>query len=175
MLTCLLLSLRLSSRSSPRTGSPAFCRADLRPGRVHSAENCGGSAVAVSCGLSSSWTRMLTCPRCCAVRRQGAARAVLAVMDVSVVMQRRRVSRTVEVPQIQFIAPFEDFQLCNRDWYSVQHWVAVYGGYGGDERGFWAVFFRIFRAPPGCPGVERQFLEPSMTKSSLSSTDLHAN
>ena len=26
-------------------------------------------------------------------------------------------------------------------------------------------FFPHFRAPPGCPGVERQFFEPSMTKS----------
>ena len=44
---CLLLSLFSSSRSSPRTGSPAFCRADHRQGRVDGAENCGGSAVAV--------------------------------------------------------------------------------------------------------------------------------
>ena len=29
--------------------------------------------------------------------------------------------------------------------------------------------FRIFRAPPGYPGVERQFSEPSMAKSSLPS------
>ena len=36
-------------------------------------------------------------------------------------------------------------------------------GYGGDAG------VGIFRAPPGCPGVERQFSEPSMMKSSLSS------
>ena len=40
---------------------------------------------------------------------------------------------------------------------------AVFGGGGGDEG------VGIFRAPPGCPGVERQFSEPSMMKSSLSS------
>ena len=33
--------------------------------------------------------------------------------------------------------------------------------------GFFSGVFRIFRAPPGCPGVERQFSEPSVTKSSL--------
>ena len=32
-----------------------------------------------------------------------------------------------------------------------------------------------FRAPPGCPGVERQFLEPSMAKSSLPSRAPLAN
>ena len=32
----------------------------------------------------------------------------------------------------------------------------VFCGYGVDGWGF-SVFFRIFRAPPGCPGVERQF------------------
>ena len=36
-------------------------------------------------------------------------------------------------------------------------------GFGGD------VGFGIVRAPPGRPGVERQFSEPSMTKSSLPS------
>ena len=33
----------------------------------------------------------------------------------------------------------------------------------------------IFRAPPGRPGVERQFSEPSMTKSSLPSRAPLAN
>ena len=32
--------------------------------------------------------------------------------------------------------------------------------------GLFDAFCVIFRAPPGCPRVERQFLEPSMTKSS---------
>ena len=35
--------------------------------------------------------------------------------------------------------------------------------------------WRIFRAPPGCPGVERQFLEPSMARSSLPSRASLAN
>ena len=36
------------------------------------------------------------------------------------------------------------------------------GGYGGDERvvGVGGFLFRIFRAPPSCPGVERQFSSP---------------
>ena len=37
----------------------------------------------------------------------------------------------------------------------------------GLRRGFGDVGLGIFRAPPGRPGVERQFSEPSMTKSSL--------
>ena len=45
--TCPLLSLWWSSRSSPRRVLQRFCRADLRQGRVHGAENCGGPAVAV--------------------------------------------------------------------------------------------------------------------------------
>ena len=41
---------------------------------------------------------------------------------------------------------------------------------GGFQRGFGGdVGLSIFRAPPGRPGVERQFSEPSMMKSSLSS------
>ena len=128
LLTFPLLSLRFSSRSSPRTGSSAFCRADLRQGRVHGAENCGGSAVAVSC---SWWSMTLSCRSStwyvqfldkvvdtpvvvqCVVKVAevpvvhvlgGAASAVPVVVDVSVIMQRRWVSRTVESPQIQFIA-----------------------------------------------------------------------
>ena len=40
---------------------------------------------------------------------------------------------------------------------------------GGLRRGFCGgdVGLGIFRAPPGRPGVERQFSEPSMTKSCL--------
>ena len=38
--------------------------------------------------------------------------------------------------------------------------------FGGGEGLFSSLFLRIFRAPPGCPGVERQFSEPSTTKSS---------
>ena len=63
----------------------------------------------------------------------GAAGAVLAVVDVPVIMQRRGVSRTVKVPQIQFIAPFEDTQLRNRDGYAQCKLCSVMQGYGGDE------------------------------------------
>ena len=52
----------------------------------------------------------------------------------------------------------------------------AYGGFMAMGRlmGFFADF-RGFRAPPGCPGVERQFLEPSMVKSSSPSRAPHAN
>ena len=41
---------------------------------------------------------------------------------------------------------------------------------GGFQRGFGGdVGLGIFRAPPGRPGVERQFSEPSMMRNSLSS------
>ena len=39
------------------------------------------------------------------------AAAVLLVVDVPVIMQRRGVSPTVKVPQIQFIVPFEDIPV----------------------------------------------------------------
>ena len=52
-----------------------------------------------------------------------------------------------------------------------------YGGVYGDGAvdGFFSRIFRGFRALPGCPGVERQFLEPSMVKSSSPSRAPHAN
>ena len=79
--------------------------------------------------------------RCC--ERQvlgGAAGAVPLVMNIAVIMQRQvGVSRTVEVPQIQFIAPFEDTPIAQqRRAGTVQNVQfsalgAFYGGYGGDE------------------------------------------
>ena len=53
----------------------------------------------------------------------------------------------------------------------------AYGGVYGDGAvdGFFSRIFRGFRAPPGCPGVERQFLEPSMVKSSSPSRAPLAN
>ena len=36
-------------------------------------------------------------------------------------------------------------------------------------KGFFRVFSAFFRAPPDCPGVERQFFEPPTMKSSSSS------
>ena len=63
---------------------------------------------------------------------------------------------TAKVPQIQFVAPFEDS--------TGLPFRAVMAAMKGD-----LTIFPISRAPLGCPGVERQFLEPSMAKSSLSS------
>ena len=74
--------------------------------------------------------------------------AVPVVVDVPVIKQRRGVSPTVKCLKFSSSWRLRTFQLCNRDGFSVLHWVAVLCGYG---------FFRIFRAPPGCPGVERQF------------------
>ena len=84
------------------------------------------------------------------------ASAVPVVVDVPVIKQRRWVSPTVKCLEFSSSWRLGTFQLCNRDGFSVMHWVAVYGGFGGYERAF-SRFFRIFRAPPGCPGVERQF------------------
>ena len=58
---------------------------------------------------------------------------------------RDGVSRDVEMPQIQFIAPFEDFQLCNRDGFSVMHSVAVYGGMAAMKGGL-AIFSHFSRS-----------------------------
>ena len=64
----------------------------------------------------------------------------LWVMNIAVIMQRQvGVSRTVGVPQIQFIAPFEDIPVAQqRRAGTVQNVQlsalgAFYGGYGGDE------------------------------------------
>ena len=69
----------------------------------------------------SSWTRSLTCPLsccsstggrcpCCA----GARRCRRCGSCGFVIMQRHVVSPTVEVPQIQFIAPTEDIPVASR-------------------------------------------------------------
>ena len=47
---------------------------------------------------------------------------------------------------------YVDIQLRNTDGYDVSSNFA----YGGDD-GLFDAFCVIFRAPPGCPGVERQF------------------
>ena len=67
----------------------------------------------------------------------------------------------LEVPQTQFIARVRGHSSRHRDGYASSV-------YGGDEV-FFSRFFRIFRAPPGRPGVERQFSEPLTMKSSSSS------
>ena len=62
----------------------------------------------------------------------------------------------LEVPQTPFIARVGGQSSAHRDG-------GLSRGFGGDA------VAGIFRAPPGCPGVERQFSEPSMMKSSSSS------
>ena len=58
----------------------------------------------------------------------GAAGAVLAVMEVAVITQRQvGVSGTVEVPQVQFIAPFVDIPVAQ------QRRVRFQQGYAGDD------------------------------------------
>ena len=112
----------------------------------------------------SSWTRSLTCPllyndRCFGWTEQ----------------------KTVEVPQLQRSDQGTMSLLCRSssgsrgrchrfssspEFVDLPVFIETFGfqrGYGGDSR------VGIFRAPPGCPGVERQFLEPSMMKSSSSS------
>ena len=64
-----------------------------------------------------------------------------------------------KVPQNQFIARVSGPSSLQRDGFLLH-------GYGGGEWIF-SRFFRGFRAPPGCPRVERQFSEPSTTKRSL--------
>ena len=54
-----------------------------------------------------------------------------------------------KVLQIQFIARVSGSSSLQRDGFLLH-------GYGGGE-GFFLGFFRIFRAPLGCAGVERQF------------------
>ena len=79
------------------------------------------------------------------------------VVNDPVIMQRHvRVSSKVEVPQIQFTARVVDILLCNRDWYA-----AFIRGVMAAVKGLFDAFCVIFRAPPGCPGVERQFFELS--------------
>ena len=56
------------------------------------------------------------------------------------------------------------FLLCNRDGYAA----FSSGGYGGDE-GFFSAFLGHFSSSSRSSGVERQFSEPSMAKSSLPS------
>ena len=68
---------------------------------------------------------------------------------------------TVEVPQIQFIAGVSGHSSSQQRRVRFQH------GYGGDE-GFLALFCHFSRSSRSS-GVERQFSEPSMVKSSLPS------
>ena len=95
------------------------------------------------------------------------------MVDVPVCAVHRRYGRrcdhaatsglSLELPQTQFIATVGGHSSLLRD--SGLRW--RFGG--GDVR------LGIFRAPPGRPGVERQFSELSMTKSSSPSRAPHAN
>ena len=125
---------------------------------VSKAENCAGSAVAVLlCG---------PCP-CCA---GSSWRPVLdKVVDMPVIVNDRVLHSGGASDTVHRLFMWT-FQLCNTDGYDVS---SIFR-YGGDDWVFDA-FCVIFRAPPGCPGVERQFLEPSMAKSSLPSRAPHAN
>ena len=75
----------------------------------------------------------------------GAAGAVPAVVDVPVIKQRRRVSRTVKVPQIQFIAgvsghsSFATETGTHNANCAACSLGAVYGGWSGDDGVFWTI------------------------------------
>ena len=73
------------------------------------------------------------------------------------------VSPTVEVPQFQLSLESVDIPVVQ------QRLVRSFAVAVMAAMKVFCRFFRIFRAPPGCPGVERQFLETSMAKSSLPS------
>ena len=93
------------------------------------------------------------------------------VIDVPDDAVHRRFSRlcdhaatvaTVEVPQIQLSPVIVDIPVVQQrrelDFTAVLVMAAVQGCFRG--------FSAFFRAPPGCPGLQRQFSEPSTTKSS---------
>ena len=107
------------------------------------AENCGGSAVAC-------YDKVVDVP----------VVQFIDGLDVPVIMQRRR-SRDSE-------GATDSVHRRSRGRSSRHRDGSAPSVYDGDE-GFFRVFFRIFRAPPGCPGVERQFSEFWTTRSSSSS------
>ena len=118
----------------------------------------------------SSWRKWLTCPLCAT---SGACRDSAENCGGSAVCAHRQGGRcpccagrrsglgTVEVPQIQFIARVVELQFSTETGAFSRVMAAV--------KGFLEVFPHFSRAPPDCPGVECQFSEPSMTKSSSSS------
>ena len=71
----------------------------------------------------------------------------------------------VKVPQIQFIA-----SLCGHSCCATQTGATLPAfPFMASMNGFFSMIFRIFGALQGYPGVDRQFSEPSMAKSSLPS------
>ena len=104
------------------------------------AENCGVSQLQ----FSDTWSAW----RC--------RRYSLAVMDVAVITQRQvGVSRTVEVPQIQFLAPFEDIPVAQQR--RVRTVQAVHGVhcYGRCDV-FFCIIFEAFS-----PSVSADVLDPT--------------
>ena len=119
------------------------------------AENCGFPQLQFS-------DTLVACPLLSTTGLGCAADAVLAVMDVPVIMQRRCLA-TVKVPQVQFIALFEDSRCATE---TGTHSAAVLGGpcLAGmvAARGSLLQFCSIFRPPSiwtlrlwvaGTPGV----------------------
>ena len=153
-----------SSRSSPRTGSPAFCGADHRRGRVGSRGRGRPCDLLRQCSLacrcpsfswrSTEWQRRHyrgdstgavlgeggRCP-CCAGRRSGSSSSWTRSLTCPLVVQRPGSQRTVKVPQIQFIAG-----VCGHS-SSQQRRVRFQQGYGGDEWffGLFLTFFALFQ------------------------------
>ena len=124
----------------------------LVPGRDR-AENCGGSAVACSDKVVD--VPVVQVPQ------------FIDGLDVAVIMQRLVVSNSGSASDSVHRQSLQTFQFA-----------AEMGTHRANcaafrrlatMKGVLAVF-RIFRAPLGCPGVERQFSESSMAKSSLSSS-----
>ena len=129
-----------------------------------------------SCSSTTGWTSLCSCSD------------VFAVLDIVVDMPVASndwcfgltEQKTVVVPQLQCSVKVYDVPVVQVvDWVSCWRCLKfssspefvdlpVCTETGGFQRGFGGVVgLGIFCAPPGRPGVERQFSEPSMTKSSL--------
>ena len=104
---------------------------------VDSAENCGISAVAVL----TKWSMSLLLQFIDGYGRRCDHAATSGLL--------------LEVPQTQFIARVRGHSSCTTE--TVTMLSAVLGMEA--MKGF-SAFWSMFRAPPGCPGVERQFLSP---------------
>ena len=117
-----------------------------------SAENCEGPAVAAH---STRWSMSL-----------------LAQFIDKIWTSCDHAATVVQWKCLRFRSSPESWtvQFCNREWYST-----FYSGDMAAVKGLFDAFCVIFRAPPGCPGVEGQFLEPSMVKSSSPSRAPLAN
>ena len=117
---------------------------------VQTSENCEGPAVAV-------------------LRQGGRCRvatgAVPAVMNVAVIMQRQLSREQWKCHTFRSSPELVDIFVRNRD----RHFSAMMA-----VKGFFLAVFPQFSLSSGFPRVQRQFSEPSMTKSS-SSSQSHSN